>query len=469
MPPPDRDLVQTFKAARWDDAEAFEAFLREASPATGAELRALLPLLIDRSLAADPNAHRRRCAAFAALVEKTPTRSSSPRSCAHSATPTAWPAPPSCNPPEGEPRRRSRRASASASRSPSPRSARPPRRCSATWAGARPSCACPRWCATTASPGASTRWRPSWPETLAGAVPLLADVIAHGSLQERARAIAHLGDREVMAKDIAAAAQVVTAALDDRDEHIAGRAIDALASLLPEDDFFDRVGLRVDATSPVLGKAVVEALRRYATPRSSSSWGSASTRAQTPHWHGGARQPGAHRQRRRAPRRGRGPRVEPRHGARARGARARPTSRARARSTPARTVLWLLRSRDVNVRRIAVEVARQTTDRANTLWPKLMGMLRDEDWWVRERVMDALAEIAGEQLTRYLVGMLDDPSDVVRRFAIGALAKLKDPKSLGALVRCAMSDADWWARGPSPCRPPPSSATRAPRPTCSTS
>ncbi len=60
--------------------------------------------------------------------------------------------------------------------------------------------------------------------------------------------------------------------------------------------------------------------------------------------------------------------------------------------------------------------------------------------------MDALVEIAGEQLTRYLVGMLEDPSDVVRRFAIGALCKVKDPKALGALVRCAQSESDWWVR-----------------------
>jgi twitching motility protein PilT len=95
---------------------------------------------------------------------------------------------------------------------------------------------------------------------------------------------------------------------------------------------------------------------------------------------------------------------------------------------------------------MAVEIARQIVDRANTLWPKLLGMLRDEDWWVRERVMDALVEMAGEQLTRYLVGMLDDASDVIRRFAIGALARVKDPKSLGALVRCAQSETDWWVR-----------------------
>ncbi len=445
MPPPDRDLVRAFKAARWDDAEAFEAFLREVSPATGAELRALFPLLIDRSLAADANAHRRRCAAFAALVEKTPDTQLFPqlvrglRSADGVARATIVQLLPKVNLVDGHdelcqclalPEPEIRKAAAQVLRHVGGRSA-----------FVRVS----EMVRDDDFPGRVEAMEAFVAKARHGAVPLLADVIAHGSVQERARAIAHLGDREVMAKDVAAAAQVVTAALDDRDERIAGRAIDALASLLPEDDFFERVGMRVDATSPVLGKAVVEALRRYATPRSIELLGR--------RFRAG---PNAIRMEVLDSLEHIGnddvlPVVAEALGwsqvtVRERAGRVLANLTRAGKVDTARTVLWLLRSRDVNVRRIAVEVARQTTDRANTLWPKLMGMLRDEDWWVRERVMDALAEIAGEQLTRYLVGMLEDPSDVVRRFAIGALAKLKDPKSLGALVRCAMSDADWWAR-----------------------
>src|SRR6185437_4294801 len=54
--------------------------------------------------------------------------------------------------------------------------------------------------------------------------------------------------------------------------------------------------------------------------------------------------------------------------------------------------------------------------------------------------------MAGTQLTRHIVSYLQDPSDVVRRYAIDVLMRLKDPAALGALVRTAMTDTDWWVR-----------------------
>ncbi len=113
---------------------------------------------------------------------------------------------------------------------------------------------------------------------------------------------------------------------------------------------------------------------------------------------------------------------------------------------PARVVLWLLRSRDVAVRRIAVEVVNRVGDRRGELAPKLLRFLRDEDWWVRERTMDALVEIAGPALTRHLIDYLVDPSDIVRRYAVGALKRVKDPRALPALLSVATKDADWWVR-----------------------
>ncbi len=445
MPSPDRDLVRIFKAARWDDAEALEAFARETSPATPGELRAVLPLLVDRSYVADLNAHRRRCAAFARLVDDAPdpqlfvplTRAL--RAADAVLRPAIVLLLPKVNHVEAHdelcqclaaPDVEVRRAAAQALRQVGGRSA-----------FVRVS----EMVRDPSFPGRLDAMDAFAAKARHGAIPMLGDVLACGSLQERARALSHLGDRELMAKDVAGAAQAVCAALDDRDERIVGRAIDALAALVPEDEFFERVGTRVETVSPALGKAVVEALRRYATPRSIELLG---------------------RRFRAGPNAIRMEVLESlehigtddvlpvlaealawsQMTVRERAGRALASLTRAGRVDTARTVLWLLRSRDVNVRRIAVEVARQTPDRASTLWPRLLGMLRDEDWWVRERVMDALAEIAGEQLTRYLVGMLDDPSDVVRRFAIGALGRLKDPKSLGALVRCAQNDADWWVR-----------------------
>jgi HEAT repeat protein len=44
-----------------------------------------------------------------------------------------------------------------------------------------------------------------------------------------------------------------------------------------------------------------------------------------------------------------------------------------------RTILWLLRSRDVEVKRIAADVARQIQDEEGRTWPLLLRYLRDED------------------------------------------------------------------------------------------
>ncbi len=111
-----------------------------------------------------------------------------------------------------------------------------------------------------------------------------------------------------------------------------------------------------------------------------------------------------------------------------------------------RTVVWLLRSGDVNTRRMAAEVLKTIKDPHGELWPKLISSLRDDDWWVREAVMDALLELAGRGLSRYMVAWLADPSDVVRRFALAVLSRLKDPDTIAAVVHTARTDPDWWAR-----------------------
>ncbi|MCP4869828.1 MAG: PilT/PilU family type 4a pilus ATPase [Proteobacteria bacterium] len=111
-----------------------------------------------------------------------------------------------------------------------------------------------------------------------------------------------------------------------------------------------------------------------------------------------------------------------------------------------RMLLWLLRSNDLKVKRQAVEIVAQVGESLRELWPRLLDMLRDEDWWVRERVVEALMTIAGEELTRHVAGFLNDERAVIRRWAVEVLMRIKDPRSLGALVRAAGSDEDWWVR-----------------------
>ncbi len=110
-----------------------------------------------------------------------------------------------------------------------------------------------------------------------------------------------------------------------------------------------------------------------------------------------------------------------------------------------RTVLWLLKSRDQDVRRFGVELA-HSAEKPENLWPQLVEYLQDEDWWVRERVGDVLVEIAAGSILRPVAQLLSHADPLIRRFGADMLKRLKSVASLGALVRAADSDADWWVK-----------------------
>jgi twitching motility protein PilT len=277
------------------------------------------------------------------------------------------------------------------------------------------------------------------------AVPLLEAVLRVGSAAEKLSAIARLIEPRCMALNPAAALKAVATGLADEDEAIVREAVSAIAQIAGEDDYFALVGPLLESPRPSLAKVALEGLRLLPGPRAVEA---------------------LRKRLRSGPNRLRyvaidtleamgipevvGPLVE------ALG-HTRVTVRTRAAETLARmsragkldlarAVIWLLGNRDVNVRRLAVEIASSVRDGSEEFWPKLLGFLRDEDWWVRERVADVLAELAPQQLLRHVAGYLRDPSDVLRRFAVDVLMRLQAPESLGALVRAAKEDADWWVR-----------------------
>jgi twitching motility protein PilT len=277
------------------------------------------------------------------------------------------------------------------------------------------------------------------------AIPLLREVLAHGKLHERSRALAYLGDAAAMARDLEGAVQAAATGLSDADERVVAATITALAGLSEESLFLEQIEALKDTQSLPLVRAIVEALRNYKSS-SAIAWLSRKLRL--------------------------GPNAirlaaigsletigtddvvptlvealrHPHLVVRNRAAEALSSLAGQHKVELARTVIWLLRSPDVNVRRMAVELARKIGDPTGELTQKLLRFLRDEDWWVRERVADALVEMSGHSLTRHVVDYLSDESDVVRRYAVGFLRRLKDPRALGALVRTAQSDSDWWTR-----------------------
>ncbi len=277
------------------------------------------------------------------------------------------------------------------------------------------------------------------------AIPALAAVLAVGSPNEKAYALQYLADPELMAKDVRGAVKAIAPALRDASERVAMQAVMAFAALSSEDEYFEHIGPVLDSSNLNMAKAAVDALKRFSSPRAVAAL-DRKLRA-GPH---------AVRLAVLATAEAIGndqilPLVVaaltfPKIDVRTRAAEVLTNLALAGKVDLARTILWLLRSKDVNVRRMAVDISKKVGDPTGELAPRLLRYLRDEDWWVRERVMDALVSMAGKQLTRHLVSYLQDPSDIVRRYAVDALLRLKDPGSLGALVRAAQGDADWWVR-----------------------
>jgi twitching motility protein PilT len=266
-----------------------------------------------------------------------------------------------------------------------------------------------------------------------------------GDPADRALAARMLGDPAIAARSPAAAMRALALAARDPNEPLSVAAINALANVAGEADYLQITAPVIEGRSTRAAAAAIEGLKRFPGERTAAvlerklasgpnalrfACLAVAEQAQSDallsvvvkalgHPHLAVRN-----------------RASEVMGALARGGKVE----------VGRTLVWLLRSPDVSVRRMAADVLRSVPDPHGELWPKVVSSLRDDDWWVRERVMDALVELAGRGLSRYMVAWLADTSDVVRRFALSVLLRLKDPETIGALVHCALNDSDWWAR-----------------------
>jgi len=277
------------------------------------------------------------------------------------------------------------------------------------------------------------------------AVPALQAVLAVGSPEEKRGALDHLIDPRCMGRNPEAAVKAISTALEDPAESVVTHAIAALAQVASEDEYVFLVGSHLDSPVLAIARAAVEGLRLFPSPRVVGF---------------------LHRKLRQGPRVVRFAALEALesigtadvlkplsealgHGqvaVRIRAAEALSRLSTAGKLDLARTAVWLLRSPDVNIRRMAVALVHSVQDADGDLWPKLLACLRDEDWWVRERVADALIDMAGLLLVPHVVPFLTDPSPLLRRFAVDVLLRLKAPEALGALVRTSRDDSDWWVR-----------------------
>ncbi|MBN2801766.1 MAG: PilT/PilU family type 4a pilus ATPase, partial [Deltaproteobacteria bacterium] len=276
-------------------------------------------------------------------------------------------------------------------------------------------------------------------------IKLLGKVLEVGKTAEKQKALQYLSDEQYMQRGSQEALKAIMIAIQDKSESVASMAASSFSALASEEEYWEYIGPLLDSPNLSIVKAAVHGLRFFRSPRVLITL-EKKLRI--------------------------GPNVIRFEAVNAmevigndsvlpvladalghkdlsvRKLAGEVLSRlSQARKVDvARTIIWLLNSHNVNVRRMAVEVARSVKDPNGELWPRMLVMLRDEDWWVRERVMDALVEMAGKQLTPHMVNMLNDPNDVMRRFAVDVMARLKDEKALGALIKSAQEDSDWWVK-----------------------
>ena len=102
-------------------------------------------------------------------------------------------------------------------------------------------------------------------------------------------------------------------------------------------------------------------------------------------------------------------------------------------------VIPLLRDKDAEIRRLAVEVLGENRDRDSV--SALRDVLSDRDPRVREAAATALGKLGDHDIVPPLLKLLEDPVTRVRTAAAGALGKIGDPRAIKALVR-AMERSD---------------------------
>lgn len=277
------------------------------------------------------------------------------------------------------------------------------------------------------------------------ALPAMLACLPVASAAERVRIARLIADREAMATDRVGALSVLKAMLGDPDDTVVATVVRAFGRIATEEEWFDHISPVLESPFQQVVLAAIHSLRRFASNRAITV---------------------LHGRLRAGPKASRmavldtleaigTDRVLPvlvvglGHddlAVRNRAGEVLASLGNSGRVDIARTVLWLLRSPDINVRRMAVGVARDVRDPNETLWPRLFELLRDEDWWVRERVADALIALAGVRMLGHLSHLLDDPQAPIRMFAVDVIGRLGEPKALGALVRRALDDTDWWVR-----------------------
>lgn len=114
-----------------------------------------------------------------------------------------------------------------------------------------------------------------------------------------------------------------------------------------------------------------------------------------------------------------------------------------ADSSVVSNVIEVMKDADVNVRRAGAEILDKIRDpKAAEI---LIKALKDSDWWVREIATDALAETKSTGINKKVMALFESKDENTRRAAVEFFSRSPDPKALDALTGM-LRDEDWWVR-----------------------
>lgn len=286
---------------------------------------------------------------------------------------------------------------------------------------------------------------------IAGAIPSLYAieffkiVFDNADPYEKVRALKYLGSPSFVKSNPRVIASAIQPIFNDTSEVVIFEAIASFSRVCTEEEYFNNVGIYLYDVNLKLVKAAIEGLRYFSSGRVMAALerklhtGPLAIRLAvldtiesigTPEIYKPLLKALEHRQ---AAVRERSSEVL-----------ARLTRAGKVQITD--TIIWLLRSSDAKVRRMAADVAASMPEKKEELWSDVLSRLIKENWWERQRIADALVEMAGRELIPYIAGYLSNPSDIIRRLALNILMKLKAAEVLEELMRIARQDEDWWVR-----------------------
>ncbi|GMT42914.1 MAG: hypothetical protein IEMM0002_1325 [bacterium] len=106
-------------------------------------------------------------------------------------------------------------------------------------------------------------------------------------------------------------------------------------------------------------------------------------------------------------------------------------------------VIELMKDAEVNVRRAGAEILDKVKDpRAIEI---LLKALKDNDWWVREIATDALADIKTGGINKKVIKLFKSEDENTRRSAVEYFNRSPDPMAFDSLIG-VLRDKDWWVR-----------------------